>query len=389
MFETSTRPMGFMEIVNKVRSGKIRFDLEIQRRFCWNLTKQQEFIDSLIFGYRIPEISVVNKNDDYSWCLDGQQRSRTIERFYSDQFALSENIKNYEDTEGEIHKIAGLKFSELQEAVKIRLYSRTITECKYSNITEDEIREQFRRLNSGESMKSIEITRIDSGSEVIGFIKSISEMEFFMNKTKITDKAKVHFTDYEVILQALVLLTDRNIGFGGKDLQQFSFDLRDGMLDEELKTKVITITEYLNEAFPETVKYMKKTNIPMMFKLADKAMDQKIDAISFFEFVNTFFTELVSETEYDSKTQEGTASKGNIQRRLAILTSEFAKYFKEHEDKPIVTQVKNNNITNINTNKITEKSFKPSYNSFDREDMDFSSSNIPQSILKCAEYTMI
>lgn len=341
MFEISTRPMNMLEIVGKIRSGKLRFDLEIQRRFCWRIEKQQKLIDSLIFGYRVPEISIVNKNDDYIWCLDGGQRTRSIEGFYSDKYSLADDTRDFEDYEGNKYKIAGLKYSELPENVKKILDSRTITACKYSNATDEEISEQFRRLNNGEPMKKIEITRVDAGTEVMRFINDVSNMEFFKAKVNISNKARIHFTDHEVILQTMALITEADIGFSGKELQQLAVSFKANGLPDEVKNDMLDTTNYLNEVFPEKCKYLKKANIPVMFYVANYARKNNIDAVDFFDWVNTFYTELDPNSRYAETYSNGSAKRDNVQRRLKILLDEFKKFMDKtsnstHAVKPLL-----------------------------------------------------
>jgi hypothetical protein len=328
MFKKTTIPNSCLTISNRVKSGKIRFDLEVQRRAVWNLEQKQNLIDSIIFDYPIPPLYFVDKNDNYMWMLDGQQRCRAIAEYINDEFSLSNNICNYIDEEGNHYDLTGKKYSELDKTIQTAINSTNIVSYNFTNITENEISVMFKRLNSGTPFKKIELVRVDAGSEVSGFINEISNMEFFKTKTTITDKAKIHFTDHEVILQTLAIVSETNSGFSGKELNQFALDLKAGILDDELKTRIISITGYLNETFPEKCKYIKKVNIPVIFKVAEMALNNNIDAVDFFDWINGFFTDKIENTMYQETVVESSSKKEQVQKRMRILVDEFNKQFK-------------------------------------------------------------
>ena len=54
-----------------------------QRRFVWSRSQMDRFIESLLLGYPIPGIFLVQQTDKRYLVLDGQQRLRTLAAFYS------------------------------------------------------------------------------------------------------------------------------------------------------------------------------------------------------------------------------------------------------------------------------------------------------------------
>jgi hypothetical protein len=104
--------------LNQEDKNAIRFDLEVQRRGCWTLKQKQDLVDSLLFNFPVPPLYFVNKQDSNYWCLDGQQRTRAIAEFLSDEFTLSKDLSDYIDDDDSYYEIAGKKFSELPEEVK-------------------------------------------------------------------------------------------------------------------------------------------------------------------------------------------------------------------------------------------------------------------------------
>jgi hypothetical protein len=304
----------------------LRYDLEVQRRDVWSLKQKQDFIHSIIVDYYIPPIIFVDKKDDNYWVLDGQQRCRAISEFINNMFALANNINAYLDEETRTAvDIKGKKYSELHNDVQTKINSSSILTYTFSNITQQEIEEMFIRLNSGTAFKPIELIRVEAGTDVTSFINGVMKMPFFSDCTKITERANIHFTDYEVVLQSLMVVTNDITGFGEKNLKKFVLDLKSGLLTKELKEKMIAVTKYIEDAFPEQSKYMKKVNIPCIFKIAVNAMDDDIHPTDFFDCVNTYFDGGQVTEEYKTLTKSGSAKKSNIMRRIEILDEYFNK----------------------------------------------------------------
>lgn len=57
-----------------------------QREFVWNKSQADRFIESLLLGLPVPSIFLVKEPNGKFLVLDGQQRLRTLESFYSGLF---------------------------------------------------------------------------------------------------------------------------------------------------------------------------------------------------------------------------------------------------------------------------------------------------------------
>jgi hypothetical protein len=297
----------------------------VQRHAVWSLEQKQNLIDSIIFDYPIPPIYFVDRQDSFYWALDGQQRCRAIAEFINDKFPLSDTIGMYFDSDAEnriVTEIKGKKYSELHKDVQTKINSSNIGTYIFSNITDDEIAVMFRRLNSGTAFKNIELVRVDAGTEVTKFVNNISKTDFWEKSTKITNKQKIRFTDSESIMQAMMLLESNYSGFNANAIKQFAIDLKDGLLTGELKNRFTKITNYMGSAFPEATKYMKKVNIPIIYKIAEEAIEKNVDSNDFFDCVNTFFVEDITQ-EYIESTSKGSGKAQNIVTRIEILGEYF------------------------------------------------------------------
>jgi hypothetical protein len=331
-FKKQSTPMSLLTITKKVNANNIRFDLEVQRRSVWSLLQKQKLIDSLLFDYPVPPLYFVDKDDDFYWVLDGQQRCRAITEFFNDEFTLSDDIEIFYDEDGTEYDVQGKKYSELPKPVQTILNARNMNTYTFSNITDEQIAEIFVRLNSGSPMKKIEIVRVDVGNDVMHIINDISNTEFFKNKIAISEKAKTHFTDHEVILQTMLLLNSNDVGFSGKEIQNYVMSLKENGINEEMIKDFLNTAKYLNDVYPEKCKYLKKVNLPVIFAVANEARQNKVDKETLFGFFNDFYTEQDSTSEYSLTCAKSSAKKENVQKRLNLLKSAYDEYVKTSKE---------------------------------------------------------
>ena len=125
--------------IREILAKKYRCNTDYQRNEAWSAKTQKNLIDSIINGYYIPPILIAN--DDV---IDGKQRLISITKFIDDKLAIdiAETKK---------------KFSELDEQIKEAIKSRELIIHEIKEITEENIRETFMRINEG----SIKLTKIE------------------------------------------------------------------------------------------------------------------------------------------------------------------------------------------------------------------------------------
>lgn len=119
-----------------------------QRRFVWNRPQMDRFIESLLLGYPIPGIFLVQQADKRYLVLDGQQRLRTLAAFYEGIHAGKEySLANV----GE--QFRGLTYKGLAEDQRRTLdntfIQATIVRTDGSSGSLDAVYQIFERLNAG------------------------------------------------------------------------------------------------------------------------------------------------------------------------------------------------------------------------------------------------
>jgi|SRR5579884_2407740 len=119
-----------------------------QRSFVWRKPQMDRFIESLLLGFPIPGIMLVQQLDRRYLVLDGQQRLRTLSAFYSGihqakEFSLENVATPYK----------GLTYKTLTPEQKRTLdntfIQATIVKTDGSNESLETIYQVFERLNSG------------------------------------------------------------------------------------------------------------------------------------------------------------------------------------------------------------------------------------------------
>jgi Protein of unknown function DUF262 len=119
-----------------------------QRGFVWRRPQMDRFIESLLLGFPIPGIILVQQVDKRYLVLDGQQRLRTLQSFYSGihqgkEFAL-ENVAN------EFKQLTYRTLStELRRQLDNTFIQATIVKTDGSRASLESIYQVFERLNSG------------------------------------------------------------------------------------------------------------------------------------------------------------------------------------------------------------------------------------------------
>ncbi len=119
-----------------------------QRGFVWRRPQMDRFIESLLLGFPIPGIILVQQVDKRYLVLDGQQRLRTLRAFYDGlhnkkEFVLENVAKEYK----------GLTYKSLTPELKRQLdntfIQATIVKTDGSKNSLEAIYQVFERLNSG------------------------------------------------------------------------------------------------------------------------------------------------------------------------------------------------------------------------------------------------
>ena len=240
------------------RRGQINTNPDYQRPSVWTKNQKQMLIDSILRDYDIPKIYLHEVAKDKYDVIDGQQRIRTIWSFYDDEFPLA---KDADDVNG--HVVANKKYSELDPDVTDIIDIYNLDLVILDNISDDEIREMFLRLQNGTSLKAQEKRNAIPG-KMRDYVKSIAAHQFF---------DKVHFKDsrftYDLISaqMCLLALNGNIVNIKDKDLNDMYWNNKDFDTNCEQAKTITKILNYLNEMFPKEIPELQRYSVISLFLL--------------------------------------------------------------------------------------------------------------------------
>lgn len=340
--EKSSISWSAKQLKNMIANGKIDFDHIIQRSYVWERKRKSALIESMILGYPIPPVFAKRVDDGtgkrggniYS-IMDGKQRLSTVAQFLNDEFALTELPPvTYMDeglnTECETD-ISGMKFSELPEAIKDQLSSTIFSVTYFDNLTKEEERELFKRLNAGKPL-STKSRLLASCSDIEGLL-DIGSHELFDDM--LTDKAKDNKNQVTLVMKAWCMMNMpvEEVSFEGKDfnpmletasisdVERLKLDKVFGMIHDTH----LTLVENKEKAVAK--KLYTETHMISLVPFFEKAIESGIEVSTMADWLIDFFGS--HNEQYDIAAGNGSAKNSNIMVRNTVLAESFEQFFSE------------------------------------------------------------
>lgn len=349
--QTIEKDYTIKKINENISKGNIVFNHPMQRKpGQWDNEQQSLLVHSTLGGYAIPPVYAqpMFEGDLESFSvLDGKQRFTTIYDFVNDGFKLSENTpsiyrKNNRivtDENGqrrkesiiEEYEIAGKYFSEIDEYLQGKLNDTLISVIMFTDATDEEIEDQFYRLNNGTALTKDQKTRVLLGDELAEFIDKVEASEFFTKKSYFTSLQRKRGEIQTCILQTLILVMDYPFkNFNNDTTMDFAEWFRANHKKSDLEYCEELFSK-LNEAVPTTDKpnkLMKKTNIPILAYHIQTIDEMGISLKRYGEWIADFFASYIPDCEYASHCGQGATSKIKVKARLEYVESELRKLVK-------------------------------------------------------------
>ena len=214
------------QLSGMVKNGKIDFNHIIQRSYVWERTRKSALIESMILGYPIPAVFAKRMDDGSGkrgsntyFIMDGKQRLSTVKEFLNDEFALSNlapiiYFDTEEDKEIEID-ISGMKFSELPDGLKDFLNTVTFAVTYFDNLTKEEERELFKRLNNGKPLSTK--NRTLASAKNIGELLDLGSHKLF--EEMLTEKSRQNKNQAVIVMKVWTMLNSEveDVSFASKD----------------------------------------------------------------------------------------------------------------------------------------------------------------------------
>ena len=332
----ATLPQGIRQLAKWYEKGTLKFDLPIQRASGqWSLLQKSLLVHSILADYPIPALYLVKYKDNETTyqALDGKQRCTSIFEFIHGEYALHASTPNVTIEETE-YELANKLFEELSEDLKDLINGFRFTIYALENATDEEIEEAFARLNASVPLTLIQKARTEMGTDLARWTREMTQLPFFQHAIPLTLAQARRESELEILLQSMLLMDAKDEGYEYKaismrEVMKYCRDIREAYADERKKI-ILCIVEYLSDAFAEKHKFLKKTNVPMVFIMADLAMQNDIAPPDFKTFIDNFGGSIC--VDYDVNMGSGNIKRAKTEGRLLAMFHEFVRYFKIPED---------------------------------------------------------
>lgn len=311
------------------KKGNLDFSISIQRKEVWDIEHKSNLIGAILIGIPVESLLFEEDGNGGYYVLDGKQRSTTILRFLNDEFEISPKCK-ISNVNGE--ELIGKTFSQLSETLQDELLEFELSISTLRPLSEDDRETLFFMRNQAVSLTNIELTRVLLGSTSMKVVEDLSNHNF-LNKTAIGSVAsKNKCKDQQVVLECLLLDSNKELGFSSKDLRKFAEEIKEEGISDKQKEKVVETFEYLDSAIEEKSRYLKKIHIPMVYSVAQLAIEKNVPGEVFFNWMESFFESLKEnpDNEYNNAVSSSSASLLHVKKRISFMLNHFNENIDEY-----------------------------------------------------------
>lgn len=334
------------QLKGMVVNNKIDFNHIVQRSYVWERSRKSALIESMIIGYPIPPV-FAKRIDDGSgkrggnvyYIMDGKQRLSTVKEFLNDEFALTEldPVTFFDDEIGEerTDNISGKKFSELPDALQNFLNTVTFNVTYFDNLTKEEERELFKRLNAGKPLSTK--SRLLASCKDIDGMLNIGSHKLF--DEMMTAKSKDNKNQVAVVMKVWCMMNQdiNEVCFESKVfnplLEKTEISETEKLAMIEVFNLIVDTHAYLNENGEKKVakKLYTETHMVSLIPYFKKAVNDGVDAEMMGNWLVEFFgvkDGASVSTLYNEASGSGSAKSSNIVDRDDALSESFAEFFK-------------------------------------------------------------
>ena len=294
-FTCKTRAVS--SFVKDVAKGRYNMHHKLQRREDqWSTLQKGLLLDSLLRSYPIDPIRCEVKDDGINYVFDGVQRSTNICNYLSDGYKLPRSLKPVL-IDGNEYKIAGKKFSQLDEVVQDKIKSSEIQVYMFTGCTDEDIREMYRRQNNGKSLSNTQKRTAIESDELSGIVFTLADHPFFK---KVLSKTQLKRDLQRDIVREVLMLTETNnendyASFKARDIDNFVIWYADNINREKIEL-VRQSLDKLNESFDELK--VNNLSVPMIIFAGYRVLKDKKSFSKLVDAIRNFVDTYESNEEY-------------------------------------------------------------------------------------------
>lgn len=346
-FENASITWGAKQLAAMVKNERIVFGNIIQRSYVWEKARKSLFIHSLAIGVPIPA-TYAKRFDDGSGkrnsnvydMLDGKQRFSTVAEFINNELILTElppvTFYNELTDEQETENISNKTFEELSEGLQEKIKNARISVVYFDNLTKEEERELFKRLNNGKPLSTK--SRVLASCRDIEGLLDIGSHELFAEM--LTEKALDNKNQVSIVMKIWCMMNQDivDVSFESKN---FNTLMETTEISEEERLEMLQVFDLIMNTHTVLMERKEKkvakklyteTHLVSLVPYFAKAVEDGIDEERMSDWLVEFFKPIDGDTsvseDYNNASGSGSAKSVNIQLRNSALADSFAEFFK-------------------------------------------------------------
>ncbi|WP_454043831.1 DUF262 domain-containing protein [Cellulosimicrobium sp. Marseille-Q8652] len=299
-----------------------------QRPFVWSKAQMDRFIESLLLGYPIPGIFLVQQSDRSYLVLDGQQRLRTLNAFFEGVVNKKEFALQYvgEKFKGLTYKTLGTDQRRMLENTFIQA---TIVQPDGSPSSLDAVYQVFERLNAGGTQLTPHEIRIALyAGAFVEWITQLSRSEEWRN---LYGPPARHLRDQELILRVIALVVSP--GTYKRPLKKFLNDFMaehrnlNGLDRESLDLRFRRAAQLVAQGpGPQSIRPSGTAVNAALTEAVIVGLMRGLEASQLSPAqVEAGMARLLAETELPGVIERATADEDSVRKRIALATRAFAR----------------------------------------------------------------
>lgn len=352
-FENASITWGAKQLAAMVKNERIVFGNIIQRSYVWEKARKSLFIHSLAIGVPIPP-TYAKRFDDGSGkrnsnvydMLDGKQRFSTVAEFINNELVLTElppvTFYNELTDEQETEDISNKTFEELSEGLQEKIKNARISVVYFDNLTKEEERELFKRLNNGKPLSTK--SRVLASCRDIEGLLDIGSHELFAEM--LTEKALDNKNQVSIVMKIWCMM-NQDIADVSFESKNFNPLMETTEISEEERLEMVQVFDLIMNTHTVLMERKEKkvakklyteTHLVSLVPYFAQAVSDGIDEERMSDWLVEFFKPVDGDTsvseDYNNASGSGSAKSVNIQLRNSALADSFAEFFKvdDNED---------------------------------------------------------
>jgi hypothetical protein len=300
-----------------------------QRQFVWRRYQMDRFVESLLLGYPVPGIFLVQQPDRKLLVLDGQQRLKTLEQFYDGEFHSGQKF----ELDSVAKAFKGLSYKTLSEEDRRQLDNTFIHAIvvKYDPDSDQEaeaVYQLFERLNTGGTNLYPQEIRVALYPGV--FVDFVRELNRNEDWRALYGPPSGRLKDQELILRFFALYLS-----GSEYSRPLKGFLNDFLKDHRQATDLDL--DALAAHFAATTATVNRGLGRPAFRTRTAVNAALVDAVMVgiarrlergpieeFEQLKAAFRGLVDNDDFDWAIARATADEERVERRLSMATRAFS-----------------------------------------------------------------